>query len=185
MGYLSYGPQTLSCHTWDLVPWSRIEPRPSALGVQTPVGLEHQGSSRKTLVLCWDTGGSDNKESACSTGDWARPLGQEDLLEKGMVTHSSILAWRIPWTAKAGSLQSMGLRRVKHNWMTNTSKNFSRVGRAYSDVPVCHCFARNSMSSFMMRWSRPYSVKKLRSQTATSMPMLTGSSFLDQLAKQS
>ena len=59
--------------------------------------------------------GSDGKESACSTGDWAQSLGQEDLLEKEMATHSSILAWRIPWTAKAGGLQSMGLRKVKHN----------------------------------------------------------------------
>ena len=38
-----------------------------------------------------------------------RSLGQEDLLEKGMATHSSILAWRIPWTQEPGGLQSMGL----------------------------------------------------------------------------
>ena len=42
-------------------------------------------------------------------------LGQEDLLEKGMATHSSILAWRIPWTGKPGGLQSMGSQRVRHN----------------------------------------------------------------------
>ena len=39
-------------------------------------------------------------------------LGQKDLLEKGMATHYSILAWRIPWTEKPGGLQSMGLQRV-------------------------------------------------------------------------
>ena len=39
-----------------------------------------------------------------------RSLGQEDPLEKGMVTHSSILAWRIPWTEEPGGLQSMGLQ---------------------------------------------------------------------------
>ena len=39
-------------------------------------------------------------------------LGQEDPLEKGMATHSSILAWRIPWTEQAGGLQSMGSERV-------------------------------------------------------------------------
>ena len=39
-------------------------------------------------------------------------LGQEDPLEKGMATHSSILAWRIPWTEGPGGLQSMGLQRV-------------------------------------------------------------------------
>ena len=39
-------------------------------------------------------------------------LGQEDPLETGMATHSSILAWKIPWTEKPGRLQSMGLQRV-------------------------------------------------------------------------
>ena len=42
-------------------------------------------------------------------------LGQEDLLEKEMATHSSILAWKIPWTEEPGRLQSMGSQRVRHN----------------------------------------------------------------------
>ena len=41
---------------------------------------------------------------------WIRSLGQEDLLEKGMATHSSILAWRIPWEEEPGGLQSMRLQ---------------------------------------------------------------------------
>ena len=44
-----------------------------------------------------------------------RSLGQEDPLEKGMATHSSILAWRVPWTEEQGGLQSMGLQRVRHD----------------------------------------------------------------------
>ena len=44
-----------------------------------------------------------------------RFLGQEDLLEKGEATHSSILAWRIPWTKEPGGLQSMGSQRIGHN----------------------------------------------------------------------
>ena len=44
-----------------------------------------------------------------------RSLGREDLQEKGMATHSSILAWRIPRTEEPGGLQSMGLQRVRHN----------------------------------------------------------------------
>ena len=43
-------------------------------------------------------------------------LGQEDPLEEEMATHSSILAWRIPWTEERGRLQSIGLQRVGHNW---------------------------------------------------------------------
>ena len=42
-------------------------------------------------------------------------LGQEDPLEKGIATHSSILAWRIPWTEEPGGLQSTGLQGVRHN----------------------------------------------------------------------
>ena len=42
-------------------------------------------------------------------------LGWEDPLEKGMATHSSILAWRMPWTEEPGGLQSMGLQRLRHD----------------------------------------------------------------------
>ena len=50
------------------------------------------------------SGGSDGKESACSAQDLIRSLGQEDPLEKGMATHSSIPAWRILWTEEPGWL---------------------------------------------------------------------------------
>ena len=46
---------------------------------------------------------------------WIRSLGQEDPLEKEMATHSSILAWRIPWMEKPSRLQSMGSQRVGHD----------------------------------------------------------------------
>ena len=46
---------------------------------------------------------------------WVRPLGQEDPLEKGMATHSSVLAWRIPWTEEPGGLQSTGSQRAGHD----------------------------------------------------------------------
>jgi len=46
---------------------------------------------------------------------WVRSLGQEDSLEEGMATHSSILAWRIPWTREPGRLQSIRSQRVRHD----------------------------------------------------------------------
>ena len=46
-------------------------------------------------------------------------LGREDLLEKEMATHSSILAWKIPWIVEPGRLQSMGSQRVGHDWATS------------------------------------------------------------------
>ena len=59
---------------------------------------------------------------------WVQFLGQEDPLEKEMATHSSTLAWRIPWREEPGRLQSMGLQRVRHNWATSlhfTSRHFT------------------------------------------------------------
>ena len=47
-------------------------------------------------------------------------LGWEDPLEKGMATYSNIPAWKIPWVAKLGGLQSMGSQRVRHDWATST-----------------------------------------------------------------
>ena len=47
-------------------------------------------------------------------------LSWEDILEKGMATHSSVLTWRIPWTEEPGRPQFMGSQRVAHNWVTNT-----------------------------------------------------------------
>jgi len=46
---------------------------------------------------------------------WVRSLGREDPLEKEMATHSSILAWTIPWMEELGALQSTGLQRVRHD----------------------------------------------------------------------
>jgi len=55
----------------------------------------------KNLPAMWDT--------------WVLPLGLEDPLEKGMATHSSILAWKSPWMKELGRLQSMGSQRVRHD----------------------------------------------------------------------
>ena len=58
----------------------------------------------KNLPAMWET--------------WVWPLGWEDPLEEGMATHSSILAWRIPWTEEPGGLWSMGSQRFGHDWVT-------------------------------------------------------------------
>ena len=58
------------------------------------------------------------KNSLANAGDMGLILSQEDPLEKEMATHSSILAWEIPRTEELGRLQSMGLRRVRHDFET-------------------------------------------------------------------
>ena len=75
------------------------------------------------------------QETICNSGDHlqfrrpsvmqetqVRALGQEDPLEEGMATHSSILAWKIPWTGEPGGLQSMEFQRVEHDWVSEHAR---------------------------------------------------------------
>ena len=80
------------------------------------IGFARLTQKTQTIALLTTTGGgSEGKASACNAGDPGSILGWEDLLEKEMAPHSSILAWRIPWTEEPGRLQSMGLQRVGHD----------------------------------------------------------------------
>jgi len=65
-------------------------------------------------------GGLDGIESAWNAGDKGFIPGLGRPLEKGMATHSSVLAWRIPWTEEPVGLQSMESQRAGHSWMTKT-----------------------------------------------------------------
>ena len=70
------------------------------------------------MLLQYDEGfpgGSDVKNLPAMQEFPVPSLGQEDLLEKGMATHSSILTWRTPWTEESGRLQFKGSQRVGHN----------------------------------------------------------------------
>ena len=60
---------------------------------------------------------------------WVWSLGQEDPLEKEMATHSSTLAWIIPWMEESGGLQSMGSQRVRNDWATKHSNPRGSVGQ--------------------------------------------------------
>jgi len=73
-------------------------------------------------------------------GTRVQSLGWDDPLEKEMATHSSILAWKIPWTEEPGGLQSMGLQRVRHDSVTNAPGSHAfRFGlESYSSgLPAC------------------------------------------------
>ena len=72
-------------------------------------------------------GGSVVKNLSAMQETQVRSLGQEDSLEKEMATHSSILAWRIPWTEQPGGLQSMGSQRVGHDWNDLAHQSVSSV----------------------------------------------------------
>ena len=124
-GNASCGPQIRSM--WHFL---RITGPQGNLGIQGSTagqGTErgghstHPQASGNKSTLQWShthiyahvyTGSSDGKESACNAGDLVWSLGWEEPLEKGTATHSSILAWRIPWTEEPGRLQSRGLKQL-------------------------------------------------------------------------
>ena len=67
---------------------------------------------------------------------WVRSLGWEDPLEKEMATHSRIPAWRIPWTEEHFWVQSTGLQRVRHDWVTSlTHSNYGEDNEDNGDLP--------------------------------------------------
>ena len=64
------------------------------------------------------------------------PLGQEDPLEKEMATHSSILAWGIPWTEDPGGVQSMGSKRVRYDWSALAHAHRVLETGPFTDLPI-------------------------------------------------
>ena len=100
-------------------------------------------------------GGTSGKELPANAGDikmLVQSLGQEDPLEEGMATHSSILAWRIPWTEETGGLWFIASQRVRHDW---------------SDLAHRHAHPQERS------WSR-YCRNKLQTQPTLKKPMAKG-----------
>ena len=85
--------------------------------------------------------------NARDTGDVVRFLGLEDPLEEDKATHSSILAWRSPWTAKPGGLQSKGSQRVRSDWVTTHAR-----------MPISVQFSRSVVSDSL----RPHELQHAR-----------------------
>ena len=88
------------------------------------------------------------KNLPTNTGDktWVWSLGREDPLEEGMAVHSSILAWRIPWTEEPGELLSTGWQRVGHNWSDLACKH---------TIVYCVCVLSCSVMSDSLRGIDP------------------------------
>ena len=88
---------------------------------------------------------------------WVRSLGWEDPLEKEMATHSSVLAWKIPWMEEPGRLPSMGSLRIGHNWETSLSLfTFMHWRRKWQPIPVFlpgESWGRRSLVGFCL-WGR-------------------------------
>ena len=97
-------------------------------------------------------------------GDWVWFLGWEDALEKEMATHSSILAWRIPWTEEPGGLQSMGSQRVRHDWATDTHRHTHTDTHTHTEL-LAYMFLRTKL--MCSKWRKEgiqcvYMIKPIR-----------------------
>ena len=99
-----------------------------------PFGLHHETRLKKKSVsfidhlLCSRSfpGDSGVKNPPAMQERWVQSLAQEDPLEEGMATLSSVIAWEIPWTEEPGGLQSLGLQRVGHDLATKQQQLCSR-----------------------------------------------------------
>ena len=94
--------------------------------------------------------GSDSKESTCNAGDMGSipGSGRSPGAENG--THTSILAWKIPWTEKPGGLQSMGSQRGRHDWGTNifTLWSFTEIQFTYQIIHSLKIYNSLHFSAF-------------------------------------
>ena len=92
------------------------------------------------------------------------------LVEKAMAIHSSTLAWKIPWMEEPGRLQSMGLLRVRHDWVTSLSLFLSCIGEGNGNPLQCSCL-ENPMDRGAW-WAGVYRV----AQSQTQLKQLSSSS---------
>ena len=86
-------------------------------------------TNTKIYKVQWNSLVAQTVESACNAETRVQSLGQEDPLEKDMVIHSSILAWKIPWMEKPGRLQPTGSQ--SWTWLSNFTYNKSSIGYAF------------------------------------------------------
>ena len=92
---------------------------------------------------------------------WVWSLGWEDPLKKAVATHSSFLAWRIPWMEEPGCLPSMGSKRVGHDWVTSFTHSRHLLGHSILDislairVAVLYVFLLSTAPSEVFSWSGP------------------------------
>ena len=92
-----------------------------ALGLNSPIFLGFQEGQQFLLEAEGMLISQEMQKTEFTESQGIRSLGWEDPLEKEMATHSSILAWKIPWTEQPRGLRSMGSQRVGHNWVTKTT----------------------------------------------------------------
>ena len=136
----------LSPHICQELKLARLKPcikfPPAAFA--TRVSYLSQDSSRIQILLFVAF-----QNPPANAGETGLIPGSERSLEKGMATHSSILAWRIPWTEEPGGLQSMGSQRVRHDWAHTAHPHTNTQASIYmgegSGASLQYCCLKNPM----------------------------------------
>ena len=110
------------------IPWTEEPSGLWSIGSQRVGHTEATQQAHTHVYICTYgfPGDSTGQEFACNAGDeetQVQSLGQENLLEKEMATHFSILAWEIPWTEEPDGLQSMGSQRIRQSLTTKQQQN--------------------------------------------------------------
>ena len=105
-----------------LGPWASVV-KAHGLDSRGPWALEHRLNSSGAGAYVGFPGGSVVKNLPAVQDLWVWSLGWGDPLGKEMAIHSSILAWRIPWTEEPSGLQSMGSQRIRHDWATKQQQH--------------------------------------------------------------
>ena len=137
----------------------------------------HKTSSWKYIIV-WSLVAQTVKRLPTMQETWVRTLGQEDPLEKEMATHSSILAWKMPWTEEPGWLLSMGSQRVGHNWATSLHFALQAFPKAPTQRSLSFSSSKNNCTC-LLRTSSPvyedmFIFKRQVVYRLSSLPDLTG-----------
>ena len=161
----------LTCVRWYLIMVLRPEATEKLVTQATVAQLRYP--VRKVAFQASDYYGNNfllaqtTKNLPAMQGNWVLSLGWEDPLKKGMATHSSILAWRIPWTEETDGLQSPGLQRVRHNWTTNA---FTLSPPWVLHLILLVCILKNFKTHFTDSLKRENLDRLDMPQKATSVP---------------
>ena len=118
-----------------LIPATAISEYPRCHWLQDTLRFQDAWMVKSLYTVGGFPGGADGKESTCNAGDPGLIPQWGGSLEKEMATHSSILAWKIPWTEEPGRPRSMVLQRVRHDWGTWLSFFLSFWRRKWQPTP--------------------------------------------------
>ena len=119
---------------------------------------------------------------------WVPSLDQEDPLEKGMATQTNILAWRIPWTEEPGRLQSIGLQRIGHDWVTHARTHTRTHTHTHTHTHTWGCWCLFHLSWFQLVTHPPQHfswcaqcIGWINRVTADSLVVILSQSWISQL----